>query len=225
MLRELTMGFRFRLMFVVVLSLEGLCGRGVCQEALGEAVPTVPSAASPNAASTKDAQARPVTVTVELFTGLKITGVLVDNMQLTMATTFGQASIPAAEVAAVRLAARDDSTTTIVMLNGDSITGATDLKIVTVETEWGSAKINGSAIQSIFFVPDVQWSRTNSISGPRWILVDNKTQPAATTGTVPTTGTVNSTGANSGAAQPTIPLANPGTVPRTLPAPSFAVPR
>ena len=39
------------------------------------------------------------------------------------------------------------------MLNGDSITGATDVKLMTVETEWGVAQINGQSIQSILFVP------------------------------------------------------------------------
>lgn len=192
------------------------------QEPIGEAVPaTIPSAVpiAPRSDSSGEAKARPVTVTAELLSGLKITGVLVDNMQLAMQTTFGQASIPMAEIAAVRLASRDDTTTTIVMLNGDSITGATDLKIVTIETEWGSAKINGSAIQSLFFVPEVQWTRSNSISGPRWILVDGKPAqgPSLASPNLGATGTSTQN-------RPTIPGSVPSSVPGNLPN-SLVVPR
>lgn len=103
--------------------------------------------------------------------------------QIQIKTAFGEASIPMSEIAGIRLATSQDSTTTIVMLNGDSITGATDIKQLTIETEWGSAKINGSAIQSILFVPDFKWVNSNGINGRRWFLVDAKSPaiPASST--------------------------------------------
>ncbi len=147
---------------------------------VAEAVPVKPQKAAdeiniePKAV---DANARPITATVELLSSIKLIGVLTDNSQCTVQTSFGPATIPTAEIAAIRLASKEDSMTTIILMNGDSITGATDIKSVTVETEWGTAKINGSSIQSIFFVPEVKWSKAQGINGARWSLIDAKTTP------------------------------------------------
>jgi hypothetical protein len=116
----------------------------------------------------------PLTVTVELMGGQKITGTLTDVAELPIKAAFGSASVPLSEVAGVKMAAADDSSTTVIMKNGDSITGATDLKIVTVDTEWGTAKINGSSIISLLLLPDLKWNATMGLNGRRWSLVDSK---------------------------------------------------
>ncbi len=98
-----------------------------------------------------------------------------------MKTSFGEASIPMSEIAGIRLPYGDDVSTTVVMLNGDSITGAVDIKQLSIETEWGSANIKGSAIQSILFVPNVQWQPSSNLSGKRWTLADVKPNPSSAT--------------------------------------------
>jgi hypothetical protein len=122
---------------------------------------------------------RPLTVSVELTSQAVIAGTLLETEQIQMKTSFGEATIPLSEIAGIRLATPQDTTTTVVMLNGDSITGAVDLKNILVETEWGSAKINGSAILSIMLVPDLKWVNSNSLNGRRWFLVDAKEAAAA----------------------------------------------
>ena len=122
---------------------------------------------------------RPLTVSVELTSQAVIAGTLVETEQIQMKTAFGEATIPLSEIAGIRLATAQDSTTTVVMLNGDSITGAVDIKNVLVETEWGSAKINGSSILSIMLVPELKWVNSNSLNGRRWFLVDAKEAAAA----------------------------------------------
>ena len=116
--------------------------------------------------------ARPLTVAVELYTSTTIAGTLVDNAQVSIKSAFGEAKIPMSQVAGIRFASAEDATTTVVMLNGDSITGATTINTVTVDTEWGQAKINGSAVQSLMLVPDLRWNATQSINGRRWNLVE-----------------------------------------------------
>lgn len=64
---------------------------------------------------------------------------------------------------------------TVVMLNGDSITGATDIKLITVETEWGTASVNGPSIASIMFIPGLKWNSGTGLNGKRWSLSDEKT--------------------------------------------------
>ncbi|MEM9586317.1 MAG: hypothetical protein AAGA03_03475 [Planctomycetota bacterium] len=142
-----------------------------------KAVPTAkPVAATPVAKATP--AIRPLSVTVDLISKTKIAGTLTDTTQLEMKTSFGAAQIPLSEVAGIKFASADDASTTVVMLNGDSITGATDVKLITVETEWGVAQINGSSISSILFVgDDVVWSPVAGLNGKRWNLAEKKPAP------------------------------------------------
>ena len=130
---------------------------------------------------------RPLTITTQLIDDTSITGTLTDSTSLAIKTAFGEASIPLSEVAGIRFPTGEDTSTTVVMLNGDSITGATDLKYVNVETTWGSAKINGENIVTMLFLPGLTWQSADSLGGKRWNLVEktvaqsgaNRVQPAS----------------------------------------------
>ena len=152
------------------------------EEAIAEAKP----ATDKNSAAEAPAKLRPLTISVQLTGETKIVGTLTDSTQIQIKTAFGEATIPLSEVAGVRLATGDDTSTSIVMLNGDSITGATDLKVVTVETEWGIAKINGSSIMHMLFVPGLQWQQVAGIGGKRWNLTEARQEvsQASATGNV-----------------------------------------
>ncbi len=97
-----------------------------------------------------NAKVRPLNATIDLETGATISGTLVEVDVLNIKTAFGEAAPPLAEIAGIRFPQGDDVSTTVAMLNGDSITGATDVKMVVVDTDWGQARINGSSIRSIF---------------------------------------------------------------------------
>lgn len=144
------------------------------QEAIAEATVVASKEAVAPTETAKAKAMRPLTVATELVGETRITGTLVDSSALQMKTSFGEAQIPLTEIAGVRFAAGDDTSTTVVMLNGDSITGATDTKFITVETEWGTAKINGSSLVSMLFVPGLQWESSNGLNGKRWSLVESK---------------------------------------------------
>lgn len=128
-------------------------------------------------AVTSAPKVRPLSVSIDLISSTRLAGTLTDTTTLEMRTSFGSASIPLSEVAGIRFASADNASTTVVMLNGDSITGATDVKLVTVETEWGIATINGPNIASILFVPGLTWSPQTGLNGKRWNLANAK--PAA----------------------------------------------
>lgn len=117
---------------------------------------------------------RSLSVTVELLSGTELEGTLLEMTELTMKTSFGEASVPLTEVAGVRLAQEGSNSTTVVMHNGDSITGATDLRIVMVETAWGKAEINGPNISSILFSHGLKWTSTSGLGGERWYLADEE---------------------------------------------------
>ena len=154
------------------------------EEAIAEAIPE----AIPEAVVEEDAskpKPRPLTVAAGLIDNSVITGTLIDSTAVGIKTAFGEASIPLSEVAGIRFPVGEDSSTTVVMLNGDSITGATDLKFANVETTWGSAKINGQNIATMLFVPGLRWESTDGLGGKRWTLIEetapvrNEVQPAS----------------------------------------------
>ncbi|HBE66969.1 MAG TPA: hypothetical protein DDW52_02365 [Planctomycetaceae bacterium] len=115
---------------------------------------------------------RPLAVSATLTDRSIITGTLIDSTAISIKTAFGEASLPLSEVAGIRFPAAEDSGTTVVMLNGDSISGVTNLKFINVETTWGSAKINGQSIGNLLFVPGLTWKSTESLGGRRWILAE-----------------------------------------------------
>lgn len=156
-------------------------------EAIAEAVATdeIATAQDADNSETRDSEnriarseptIRPLTVSASLTDRSIITGTLLDSTSVAIKTAFGEATLPLSEVAGIRFPAADDTSTTVVMLNGDSITGATDLKFIEVETTWGSAKINGQNIASMLFVPGLAWDATEGLGGRRWVLKE-KTAP------------------------------------------------
>lgn len=178
---------RIKLLGLAVLTLSLIVmsfTQGFGQEsAVAEAIPeAVATDEKPAPATT----IRPLTVAAGLIDDTVITGTLLDSTSLAIKTAFGEASIPLSEVAGIRFPAAEDSSTTIVMLNGDSITGATDLKFVNVETSWGSAKINGQNVATMLFVPGLAWKPVQALGGKRWSLTEatpaarpqNNVQPA-----------------------------------------------
>ena len=151
---------------------------------------------------------RPLSVQVDLLSDTRLDGTLTNATSLEMQTSFGTASIPLSEVAGIRFASADSASTTVVMLNGDSITGATNVKQVTVDTEWGSAQINGQNITSMLFVPGLKWNPDTGLNGTRWKLVNETsstpstvTSPAASSGSSSSSSSSNSV-PSSGSYQP-----------------------
>ncbi len=132
---------------------------------------------------------RPLSINIDLLSKTNISGTLTDATTLEMRSAFGIAQIPLSEVAGIRFASADNASTTVVMLNGDSITGATDIKLMTVETEWGVATINGQNISSVLFVPGLAWNPQNGLNGKRWNLTNVKTVKKPTASTVKRTPT------------------------------------
>jgi len=120
----------------------------------------------------------PITVIVDLIDGQKISGTLTDASDFPFKTSFGEVKIPLSEIAGIKFAYRDDASTTIILKNGDSITGAADVKSLAVDTEWGGAKINGSSVISMLLLPDLKWNSSVGLNGKRWTLVDSKNIPA-----------------------------------------------
>jgi hypothetical protein len=138
--------------------------------------PATPSAAATSGIITPKFQ--PQTVTVTLLNGSTMSGTLGEVDQWSMKTSLGTTNIPVSAVAGVRMAQEGNATTTVVLHNGDSFTGALQLDHVAIQTDWGRAEIFGTHVASILFSPGLKWTSDEGLNGTRWKLVVDETRVA-----------------------------------------------
>jgi hypothetical protein len=146
----------------------------IAQPAGDVATPIPAESAAPADAESKDVltpKMQPQSVTVVLINGNTLVGTVAEADQWTMKTSFGSANLPLSAVAGVRMAQEGSATTTVVLHNGDTITGALELDQVVIQTEWGRAEIMGTHVASILFTPGLKWSSEAGLNGTRWKLV------------------------------------------------------
>ena len=135
--------------------------------------PVTSSAISSSRPSSSLSRLQPHSVTINLLDGMKLSGQLTEVDQWNMKTSFGTTSLPLSTVAGMRMAQEGDAITTVVLHNGDQLTGAVQLDLVVIQTEWGRAEINGDHISSILFTPGLKWTAETGLNGMRWKLVAN----------------------------------------------------
>jgi sRNA-binding regulator protein Hfq len=138
------------------------------------------STASPRPSGTIARKLQPQSVTISLLNGMKLSGELTEVDQWSMKTSFGTTNLPLSTVAGMRMAQEGNAITTVVLHNGDNLTGAVQLDQVVIQTEWGRAEINGNHVASILFTPGLKWTSETGLNGMRWKLVtDEPPKPAA----------------------------------------------
>jgi hypothetical protein len=183
---------RINILIGLKLVLFFLAGVVYAQDAPVPAVPTaVPVSATPiPAASTTSASTtvtrststtarklQPQSVTIALLDGTKLSGELTEVDQWSMKTSFGTTNLPLSTVAGLRMAQEGNATTTVVLHNGDNLTGAMQLDQVVIQTEWGRAEVNGNHVASILFTPGLKWASETGLNGMRWKLVTDTPPP------------------------------------------------
>jgi len=183
----------------------------------------IPSASSPlRSSSVLNRKLQPQSVTITLTDGMKLTGELTDVDQWSMKTSFGSTNLPLSTVAGLRMAQEGNAITTVVLHNGDNLTGAIQLDQVMIQTEWGRAEINGNHVASILFTPGLKWMSETGLNGMRWKLVAD--EPAR--GTAPNAAAGQRGGQPAAPGTPGMPgvpanQARPGTQPVYQPQPGF----
>jgi len=167
--------------------------------AVPTAVPVSAAKPAPPATVTRSSSVvtrklQPQSVTITLLDGMKLSGEMTEVDQWSMKTSFGTTNLPLSTVAGMRMAQEGNAITTVVLHNGDNLTGAVQLDQVVIQTEWGRAEINGNHVASILFTPGLKWSSETGLNGMRWKLIADeppRTVPAATIpGQPPRPGTV-----------------------------------
>ena len=133
-----------------------------------EAPVTPPAADGAPPATAAAAAAGKIKIT--LLKNMELEGAPVDLEEIKMNSIFGEASIPLHTFAGIRFAQKPQEQSTIVLLNGDALTGEIALSEVKCIAEWGEAKVNVPHIVSIVFRPNLSWSSVATPGGQRWQL-------------------------------------------------------
>jgi len=107
---------------------------------------------------------------IKLRGNMELSGTPIDLEDVTVNTLFGEAKLPLHTVAGVRFAQKADEQTTVVLQNGDVITGELGMESVKLVAEWGEATVNIPHIETIVFRSDLAWTPVNTGSGTRWRL-------------------------------------------------------
>jgi len=146
---------------------------------------------------------QPQSVSVALIDGISLSGELTEVDQWSMKTSFGTTNLPLSTVAGIKMAHEGNAMTTVVLHNGDVLTGAVTIDQVVIQTEWGRAEIHGNHVGSILFTPGLKWTSETGLNGMRWKLVADD-PPKAT----PAAAQPGQPGARPG--QPGVPPGRPG---------------
>ncbi len=109
-------------------------------------------------------------MTLKLREGLELKGNTVEMDNVKMTSLIGEVDVPINTIAGIRFAQQPGEQTTLVLLNGDAITGDLALTDVKFVSNWGEAKVNIGHLESIVFRPDFAWSEVGTPNGKRWRL-------------------------------------------------------
>ena len=125
---------------------------------------------TPTPAPTPAAESQP-TLQLELRNAMTLTGTPLGMEAIKVNTLFGEVDIPFVAIAGVRFGKESTGPSTIVLRNGDSITGEILMTDVEFVSQWGQATVHTNSIRSIVLVSGVEWGGESSIGGQRWTLL------------------------------------------------------
>ena len=134
-----------------------------------EILETTPEELVPTPASRPD-DSKSSLMKLVLKEGLEMAGTPVELDAIKMDSLFGEATIPLDTIAGIRFGKQAGEQTTVVLLNGDSLTGEISLDEIKFVAEWGEATVFTGHIDSIVFRSDLAWSSVSTPNGPRWRL-------------------------------------------------------
>ena len=139
------------------------------------------------AASTGDG-----TMKIRLKRGFEIGGTPIDLKDLKVSGLVGQINVPVHTIAGIRFPKKAGEMSTIILHNGDSLTGEVAMSQLKLVSQWGEAAVNTQEIDYVMFRDDLAWGTASTLAGNRWTLSKSSRIPA-TGGTTANTATTRPT--------------------------------
>ena len=119
------------------------------------------------------------TMKIQLRGDLELSGTPIDLETIDVNSLFGEASLPLHTIAGIRFAQSPNEQTTIVLQNGDVLTGELGIENLKFISDWGEATVNVPHIRSIVFRSDLTWNPVSTTSGTQWRLTKVKATQAS----------------------------------------------
>ena len=125
------------------------------------------------------------TLTLKLRRGLDLQGAPVGMENVELISIIGKVTIPVHTVAGIRFPQKPGEPATVVLHNGDALTGELAMPSVKVISQWGEATVNANELVYANFARNLSWTTDIAMNGGnRWRLTSRRPN---TTATRPTT--------------------------------------
>ena len=115
---------------------------------------------------------------LKLKKGLDLKGTPLELESVKMTSIIGEIDIPLHTIAGIKFPNKSGEPHTVVLHNGDSLTGDVQLNAVKIVSPWGEASVNASELSHIVFGDSLRWTNDTSSGNGRWRL-SRVTAPAA----------------------------------------------
>lgn len=120
---------------------------------------------------------------LKLKKGLDLKGTPLELESIKMTSIIGEIDIPLHTIAGVKFPEKTGEPHTVVLHNGDSLTGDVQLNAVKIVSAWGEASVNSSELTHLVFGDDLRWTKDTSSNNGRWRLSRVTTPPPGTRST------------------------------------------
>ena len=107
---------------------------------------------------------------VRLSNGQSYEGTLASPLELELSTVWGKAKLPIDIVLAIHYDHAAEGNGTVILKNGDSLTGRLTLSEIKLDTSWGQAEIDAAWVESLVRDRQLRFRRDETMLGPRWVL-------------------------------------------------------
>ena len=109
-------------------------------------------------------------MSLKLKKGLDLKGTPLELESVKMTSIIGEIDIPLHTIAGIKFPEKSGNSHTVVLHNGDSLTGDVQLSTVKIVSPWGEASVNASELTYLVFGDDLRWTNDTSTGTGRWRL-------------------------------------------------------
>ena len=111
------------------------------------------------------------TLTLKLRRGLDLQGAPVEMENVELISIIGKVTIPSHTVAGIRFPQKPGEPATVILHNGDSLTGELAMPHIKVISQWGEATVNANELVYANFARNLSWTTDIALNGGnRWRL-------------------------------------------------------
>lgn len=117
-------------------------------------------------------------VYVSVSQNRELSGSVVELDELNVSTSFGEVKVPMSKIDGIKMNIGNDNGAVLAFKNGDMLSGKINLDKVKLKTDWGTAHIDASQIETITTDKNARFFTDNSTGGSGWRFTKAQPVPA-----------------------------------------------